>query len=156
MWIILYVSCSNSFYKCFILHRSVNNEPKVCKWHMLLIGMGFRYSPPFPSSQATSDTHRWGTYTFTALERSTQRTSDGRNNNIEHATCLTHTFLRYARATDHSSSTGILQVHWHSRRSNTKYFASYMLFLEEQLEARATVWLFAYLIGSSLIQQILD
>lgn len=58
------------------------------------------------------------------------------------------------RTTDHNSSTGILQVHSHSRNSNTKYFTGYMLFLEELLEARATVWLFACLISSSPIQQI--
>lgn len=52
------------------------------------------------------------------------------------------------RATDRNSSTGILQEHLHSRNSNTKYFAGYMLFLEEQLEARATICLFAYLINS--------
>lgn len=69
MWITLLISCPNSFYKCFILHRSINHEPKGCKWHMLLIGMGLRYSLSFPLSQTTSNIHRWGTYIYCTTKK---------------------------------------------------------------------------------------
>lgn len=88
--------------------------------------------------------------------RSTQIIFHRGNTNNEHVTCLTNTVLPYVRATDHSSSIGILQLHLHSRKSNTKYSAGYMLSAEEQLEARSTERLFAYQISSSPTQQILQ
>lgn len=88
--------------------------------------------------------------------RSTQIIFQRGNTNNEHVTCLTNTILSQVRATDHSSSIGILQLHLHSRKSDTKYSAGYVLFAEEQLEARSTDWLFAYQISSSPMQQILQ
>lgn len=88
--------------------------------------------------------------------RSTQIIFQRGNTNNEHVTCLTNTVLSQVRATDHSSSIGILQLHLHSRKSDTKYSAGYVLFAEEQLEARSTDWLFAYQISSSPMQQILQ
>lgn len=67
-----------------------------------------------------------------------ERPFGGESTNIEHVTCLAHTFLHYARATEQQQQHRDPTVHLHSRNSNVECFAGYMLFLEEQLEARAT------------------
>lgn len=134
MWIILHWLPSS--YKCFILQRSVNKEPGVWSDTCSFSEIGLRYSPPFPSiRQLPIHTDE----VLSCLESTTQRDLlVGKSTNIEHVTCLAHKFLRYARATEQQQQHRDPTVHLHSRNSNVECFAGYMLFLEEQLEARAT------------------
>lgn len=133
MWIILHWLLSS--YKCFIPQRSVNKEPEVWSDTCSFSEIGLRYSPPFPSvRQLPIHTDE----VLSCLESTIQRTFGGESTDIEHVTCLAHKFLCYARATDQQQQHRDPTVHLHSRNSNVKCFAGYMLFLEEQLEARAT------------------
>lgn len=132
MWIILHWLPS---YECFVLHRSVNREPGVWSDTCSSSKIGLRIFPSFALSQATSTTFRWDT--FLPGKYHPEYFPWGKYQH-ERVTSSAHEFLCYARATDQQEQHKDPTVHLHSRNSNVKCFAGYMLFLEEQLEARAT------------------
>lgn len=113
--------------------QNVNNKPEVSSDTSSFSEIGLKIFPSFPLSQATSNTHIWGTFLSTKYHP--ENLWWGKHQH-EHVTCLAHKFLLLCKS--HGSARAAQGSYSTPGTAMLKCFAGYMLFLEEQLEARAT------------------